>query len=211
MVECAAVTLGGARTILLCSVVLLPASQLAGGSVGCRGRSSAAHPPAVSDTETDARLPVTASAKDFAPEQGDYVAQVTVYARGAELIVVPGVGHGGYYRDVAPVLIVKPSALDLQVAIDQARRSVDRREPGRGSSWVVQERLHLDSVESFYRDVACCIVAFDRQGHATVQMDRPAPDGRGFEPAGAELSVADQATLGQTVIDALAKTPRFPK
>jgi hypothetical protein len=35
--------------------------------------------------------------------------------------------------------------------------------------------------------------------------------GEDSEPAGAELSVADQATLGQTVIDALAKTPRFPK
>jgi hypothetical protein len=209
MVECAAVTLGVRARFR--SVVSLAAILQAAGSVGCRGGSSATRPSAASEATPDAQTPATASAKEFAPEQGDYVAQVVVYARGSELIVVPSVGHGGYYRDVAPVLLVKPSAQDLQVAIDQARRSADRSEPRLGSSWVVQERLHLDSIASFYRDVACCIVAFDRQGNATVATDRPAPDGRGFEPVGAELSVADQARLGQTVLDTLAKAPRFPK
>ena len=75
----------------------------------------------------------------------------------------------------------------------------------------MQERLRLDSVAAFYRDVACCIIAFDRQGHATVESYRPVANGQGFEVTGSELSVADAATLGQTVLDTLAKAPRFPK
>jgi hypothetical protein len=185
--------------------VSLTAILLAAGSLRCQGApSAAARPP-------DAQPSSIASATKVAPEQGDYVARVTVYARGSELIVVPGVGYGGYYRDVAPVIVVKPSARDLQAAIDEARRSADRSEQGRGSPWVVQERLHLDSIASFYRDVACCMVAFDRQDHATVETWRPASDGQGFEPAGAGVPVGDHAQLGQTMLDALAKAPRFPK
>lgn len=203
-------TLGARRRF--CSAVSVAVILPAAGFLGCRGGPSAVRPPAASDGTPGAQPPASASAKESAPEPGDHVGQVTVYARGSELIVVAGVGHhGGYYRDVAPVLFLKPSAQDLQVAMDQVRRSADTSGPGPDAPWVVQERLHLGSVAAFYRDVACCIVAFDRQGHATVQSYRPAADGQGFEAAGSELSVADPARLAQTVLDTLAKAPRFAK
>ena len=81
----------------------------------------------------------------------------------------------------------------------------------RASSTAGKTRTTLGRYRTHACERACCMVAFDRQDHATVETWRPASDGQGFEPAGAGVPVGDHAQLGQTMLDALAKAPRFPK
>jgi hypothetical protein len=136
---------------------------------------------------------------------------LNAYLRGNDVIVEPTSGYGGVFQSVPPVLIVPPSAEALQSALMEAKTRAGEGGGGAKSKrWFVLDRLGLKSLKAFYVDVAFCSALPNEQGRWIVMAQQPAPDGKGFEPDGTELTV-DTAALGQTMLDILMRSPRFPK
>jgi hypothetical protein len=143
-------------------------------------------------------------------------AQVSIFLRDDQVILIPQGGGGGLSYDIEPSLVVPAEAGKVGTAALQAieisRQSQTEATPPRtrASSAPVLKKLRLKSYKEFYRGASHCYL-YEENGVIFMLRFRPAQDGAGFDLASSQPETIDnRERLGEIVLECLKSSPRMP-
>jgi hypothetical protein len=140
---------------------------------------------------------------------------VGLYLRLDKVYVIPQGGGGGLYYDMEPIVVVPSSAtaeLDraIRTALDASAKTAGQPLPDlRTRKSPVLSVAGVKTIKDFYADSAHAFLYTDA-GRLHLLPFRPAPDGRGFEPAGDAIAIDVTQPLASQILAALQDLPRAP-
>jgi hypothetical protein len=143
-------------------------------------------------------------------------AQVSVYLRDDQVVVVPQGGGGGYSFDVEPVLLVAP---DEQAVGEAVRSALEASASSQGHDPAADAGPYRSpalaavgarSYKAFYRGASHCYL-YEQDGNLVVLAFKPTSDRKGFDLAEREpVVIRDRGQLGPVVLECLRGLPRMP-
>jgi hypothetical protein len=147
-------------------------------------------------------------------------AEVAIYLRNEQVIVVPQGGGGGYSWDAAPPVVVTPEAEAVAVAIGEGL-AASRGIRGRGtepptqvkpSRSVVLRALGVKSHQDFYRGASHCWLSEEEDGGELIMYKSvPAADRSGFDSAPDPVEIIEsREDAGTVVLRYLRDAPSMP-
>jgi hypothetical protein len=147
-------------------------------------------------------------------------AEVAIYLRNEQVIVVPQGGGGSYSWDAAPPVVVTPDADAVAAAIAEglaASRGIRGRatEPPaevKPSRSVVLRALGVKSHQDFYRGATHCALSEEEDGgELTLYKRVPAADRSGFDSAPDPVEIIEsREDAGVVVLRYLRDAPPMP-
>lgn len=136
-------------------------------------------------------------------------AQVSIFLRNDQVIVIPQGGGGGFSYDVEPSLIVSPEPDAILAAISDAlitsRKAQNEVPPQKRSAanTPLLKKLGLRSFKAFYRGSSHCFV-YEEDGCLIMLRFHPAHDGGGFDLASSPPeTIRDRNQVGRVVLECL--------
>jgi hypothetical protein len=147
-------------------------------------------------------------------------AEIAVYLRADQVIVVPQGGGGGHSWDAAPPLVVEPEVAALAPALVEALAvSRDIRADGtepphdlRPSRSPVLRALGIGSYKEFFRGASHCSLYEEVAGGELLMFKSvPAKDRSGFDGAPDYIeTITDPSQAADIVLNYLCSAPAMP-
>jgi hypothetical protein len=147
-------------------------------------------------------------------------AQVSLYYRGDEVVVIPQGGGGGFSYDIEPSRLVRPEPAEVGAAVIDALES-SRQAQGQASpasskasdsallkKLKAARKLKKLSFPEFYKGASQCLLQED-EGILFLLKMKPSRDGKGFELDGPEKTIT-MDRVGYEVLECLRNAARMP-